>query len=282
MNHKSDNLVLLREGDEPAIALVHPASGLSTSFRRLLPHLAGRSAVYAYENLEPGPPELCAVEALAECYWGQLRREDPGPLVLAGWSFGGPVAVAMAALAEAEGHRILGVAAIDSGTPDLLGSREETLLGRLAGLFEVDPAVFPEELARRTETVEDALETIAAWLRGERGTDAVEADDLRPFVDAYLWHLEVVRRGWDAVRPRAPFLLVRGRDEKGWHDAPEDLGWSAALGSAPRIAWVPGTHYSVMSQENAPFVARLLSSLSVSGDDGGPNATGPWSAGALT
>jgi thioesterase domain-containing protein len=280
MNHKNDNLVLLREGGEPTIALVHPASGLSTSFRRLVPHLTGRNAVYAYENLDPGPPELCSIAALAEHYWYQLRRENPGRLVLAGWSFGGPVAVTMAALAEAEGHPVLGVAALDSGTPRLLNSREETVLGRLAGLFEIDPGLFPEDTARRVGTVEEALEAVVALLRDQRGTDAVDADDLRPFVDAYLWHLEAVRRGWDEVRPRAPFLLVRGRDERGWREVPEDLGWSAVLGSAPRTAWVPGTHYSLMSRDNAPFTARALSSLAA-GEAGERDAAGPWSTGAL-
>ncbi|MFD0772353.1 thioesterase domain-containing protein [Streptomonospora algeriensis] len=281
MNHTSDNLVQLRDGEEPTTALVHPASGLSTSFRRLLPHLSGRGSVYAYENLDPGPRRLCSVAALAEHYWHQLRREDPGRLILAGWSFGGPVAVAMAALAEAEGHPVLGVAAIDSGTPQLLNTRKETILGSLAGLFELDPDSFAEERKPGTDTVEGALDSIAARLRSQSGTGCVTAADLQPFADAYFWHLDAVRQGWETVRPRSPFLLIRGRDERGWHDAPEDLGWSNVLGAVPEIAWVPGTHYSLMSPDNAPFVARVLSSLAVPRNTGRSPADGPRNTGAL-
>ncbi|WP_435109852.1 alpha/beta fold hydrolase [Nocardiopsis synnemataformans] len=277
MINQSDNLVPLRGGGEPATVFLHPASGLSTAFRRLLPHLPGTGAVYAYESLEPGGPELCSINALAEHYWAQLRGEGHEQLVLVGWSFGGPVAVAMASLAEAEGHTVLGTVAIDSGTPELLSSRDESLLGKLAGLFELDPSSFPDH--ESTRTVDTALAAITARLRVDRGMDTLEVDDLRPFVDTYFWHLDAAREGWDAKCPQAPFLLMRGRDEHGWKDSPEDLGWSAVLGTPPATVWLPGTHYSLMSADNVPSLAGALAPLIDPRGEAGPPTDEPSSKG---
>jgi thioesterase domain-containing protein len=252
-----DNFVPLREGRGPTIAFVHPASGLATAFRRLVPHLAGHGAVYAFENLEPGSAPLCTIPALAQAYWGQLRGHVHEPLVLAGWSFGGPVALRMAALAEAECVDVRQVVLIDSGTPGLLATRAETTIERLAGLFELDPASVGDGRGER------ALELVAARLRVVHDNDSIDVADLRPFVKVYDWHLRAARQPWQAGAVSAPVVLVRARDEVGWRDAPADLGWSAVLGGPPDTAWTPGTHYDLMSARNAPHLAGLLNPLLV-------------------
>src|SRR5215475_525983 len=268
-----DNLLQLREGAEPTTTFVHPASGLATAFRRLVPHLGGRASVFAFENVEPGSPQHATIPAIAEDYWGQLRVGIRGPLVLAGWSFGGPVALRIAALAEAAGHQVRHVVLIDSGTPELLATRTETLVVRMAGLFELDPATV--EAAEHVTDREQALELVASRLRAVHGNPGIEAADLRPFADVYDWHLRAARQPWRPRTVAAPVLLVRARDEAGWHDAPADLGWSAVLGAAPATAWTPGTHYDLMSATNAPHLADVLTPLlTVSGEPCGSSEQG--------
>jgi thioesterase domain-containing protein len=250
-----ENLVPLREGRGPTIAFVHPASGLATGFRRLVPHLTEHGRVYAFESLEPGPAERCSIAALGIDYWSQLREHVHGPLVLAGWSFGGPVALRMAESAEADGVDVRHVVLIDSGTPDLLAPRAETRVRRLAGLFELDPDSIEDGEDER------ALELVACQLRAVHGNDSIDIADLRPFVEVYEWHLKAMRRPWRAAAVHAPVVLIRARDEVGWHDAPADLGWSAALGGPLDTIWTPGTHYDLMSATNAPHLAELLNRL---------------------
>ncbi|WP_026424302.1 thioesterase domain-containing protein [Actinokineospora inagensis] len=257
-----DNLVPLRGGGGPTVAFAHPSSGLATGFRRLVQHLTGPGPVYAFENLEPGPADLCSIAALGTEYWNQLRACAPGPLVLAGWSFGGPVALRMAEAAEADGAEVAHVVLIDSGRPDLLAPRAETSVRRLAGLFELDPdSIGGSDLDGDDLDREQALELVAHLLRATHANDSIEVADLRPFVEVFEWHVAAGRRPWRVPAVRTPVVLVRARDEPGWHDAPTDLGWSAVLGGPVDTHWTPGTHYDLMSGKNAPHLAALLNRL---------------------
>ena len=255
----ADNLVALRAGTGYSLAFVHPASGLITAFRRLVPHLGGTGAVFALENPEPGRPP-CSIGELAADYLAQLAGAAPGPFVLAGWSFGGAVALDMTGAAEAAGHHVAAVVLIDAAAPHLLRqarSPRSVPLADLAGLFEIGPAELRPGPA--PASYEEAVELIVARLRTTRGMPRIEAADLRPFVDTYRWHTSVARRPWRPAGCRAPVILVRASDEPGWHDAPADLGWSGVLGTAPAMAWTPGTHHDLMSREHAPRLAQVLS-----------------------
>ncbi|MGW4210338.1 thioesterase domain-containing protein [Lentzea sp. NPDC004789] len=250
-----DNLVTMRGGPGPVIAFVHSASGLVTGFRRLVPHLRRGGAVYAFASVEPGS-EQSTIATVAASYWDQLREAVNGPLVLAGWSFGGAVALRMASLAEAAGCDVRCVVLIDSGTPELLSTRTDSVVEQLAGLFELDPA----DLAHGTDVadLDAALELIAARLGVLHGDEHIDVADLRPFVEVHDWHIRVARRAWRPQPVTAPVVLVRARDEKGWGDVPTDLGWSSALGHAPEIVWTPGNHHDLMSARHAPHLAGVL------------------------
>lgn len=251
-----DNLVPLRPSSAGAVAFVHPASGLITAFQRLVPHLPGKLGVFALENCEPGGAQSQDIPSIAADYWQQLSVASSGPLLLAGWSFGGPVALTMATLAEAEGRQVTAVLLIDSGPPDLLRSRDDSLLVELAGLFEVDPAALPADTVPASE--HEALTLIAEVLRTTKGLPDIAAADLQPFVDTYRWHVHAMRQPWSFTGCSAPVVLIRARDEHGWGEVPEDLGWSETLGQPPLVSWAPGTHYSMMSHDLAPRLADQL------------------------
>jgi thioesterase domain-containing protein len=260
----SDNLVPLRTGGGRTTVFIHPASGLITAFRRVVPHLPGNRNAVAFENPEPRPDASCSIDALAADYWHQLSAHSNGPILLAGWSFGGIVALAMASLAEAAGRPVTCVALIDSGPPQLLRERAAGLPDDLAGLFEIKPAELPPVPLPTAQ--EQVLDIIADVLRRTRGIPGITAADLQPFVDTFHWHVRAMRRPWRFAGCAAPVVLIRARDERGWRDAPEDLGWSHVLGDPPRLLWTPGTHHDLMSAEHAPHLAALLSTRLASPD----------------
>lgn len=257
----ANNLVRLREGTGRAVVCVHAAGGLVTGFRRVAPHLAAPGPVLALENVEPGPDELCSVQALARSYWGQVEPSLTDGLDLVGWSFGGAVAVEMAALAEAAGHRVGSVVLLDAAAPHLLRGRAVDPLADVAALFEVDAVDLPE--GATASGVEEALEVVAAALAGRQ--QGITVDDLRPFTDVYAWHLAALRAGGPLQPPLAPVVLVRAQDESGWADAPPDLGWSQVLGDGPELRWAPGNHHSVVSQLHAPALASVLDQVLAAG-----------------
>jgi thioesterase domain-containing protein len=95
-----DPLVVLRaDGDEPPLVLVHPIGGNVLCYLDLAKQLPPGRPVYALQapGAEPGVAPLRTMDELAATYVTAIRRAHPdGPYVLAGWSFGGYVAVEMA------------------------------------------------------------------------------------------------------------------------------------------------------------------------------------------
>lgn len=260
------NLLPLRDiGRGRTIVFVHPAGGGAGGFRRLLPHLDPSWNVFAYEALEPGPPDRCSLPAIAEDYLAALDRvASPAGAVLAGWSFGGAVAMEMSRRAEAAGCPPDAVVLIDSATPDVLAGRDRSAHAEIAGLFGVELA----DAAGADE--ESALAEVAAAFNRATPGARISATDLGPFVDVFRWHLDAVRREWPDAGCTAPCFLVRAADEKGWAatGAPEDLGWSRLLAREVTYRSSPGTHHSVFSEANAPVLAGVLQDI-VAGLGGG-------------
>jgi hypothetical protein len=95
-----DPVVPLREsGDQPPLFLVHPIGGNVFCYRELVKHLPGDRPVYGLQaaGAEPGTEPLTSMESLAASYIRAIRRVHPaGACHIAGWSFGGYVAVEIA------------------------------------------------------------------------------------------------------------------------------------------------------------------------------------------
>ncbi|WP_262699225.1 MULTISPECIES: amino acid adenylation domain-containing protein [Streptomyces] len=106
-----DVLLPLREhGSRVPLFCVHPAGGLSWSYSALLRSVDAEHPVYGLQcrglNGE-GDALPGTLEEMAADYVAQIRRVRPsGPYVLLGWSLGGTVIHAMAALLQAEGEEV--------------------------------------------------------------------------------------------------------------------------------------------------------------------------------
>jgi thioesterase domain-containing protein len=252
----ADNLIVLREGAGPSIVFVHPASGLATAFRRMVSHLAGTGAILAFENAEPEglPP---SISELAAMYWEQLKDVATDPFIFVGWSFGGTIALELSSLAKSSAREVTAVVLLDAGAPHLLSSSSRLPILDLAGLFGISSSDLQGAAPPTSDT--EALDIILDALRRTRGIAHIEAADVQPFIAAYRWHYTVGRRPWTFKGHRAPVFLFRAQDEAGWSDAPLDLGWTSVLGAPPAMSWTSGTHHSLMSEEHAPNLARLLS-----------------------
>lgn len=95
-----DPIVALRtSGERPPLFLVHPMGGNVLCYLNLVKHLPADQPVYALQaaGAEPGATPLRTMRDLAASYIAAIRRVRPrGPYNVAGWSFGGYVAVEMA------------------------------------------------------------------------------------------------------------------------------------------------------------------------------------------
>jgi pimeloyl-ACP methyl ester carboxylesterase len=126
-----DPVVPLREsGDQPPLFLVHPIGGNVLCYRELAQHLPGDRPVHGLQaaGAEPGTEPLTSMESLASAYLEAIRRVRPaGAVHLAGWSFGGYVAVEIArqlAPAELSTVTLLDTIALGDGPRPLVDERQ--------------------------------------------------------------------------------------------------------------------------------------------------------------
>ena len=116
-------LPLRAGGDRPPLFCVHASGGLSWNYGPLLRHLPPNQPVYGVQARGLARTETLpgSVEEMAADYLAQIRTVQPtGPYHFLGWSLGGRIAQAMAALLEAEGEE-LGLLALLDAYPVYMG-----------------------------------------------------------------------------------------------------------------------------------------------------------------
>lgn len=99
-------ILTLREGgDFPPLFCIHPASGLSWPYTRLLRHLRGNFPIYGLQERHITESDYLpdSIEQVAFEYVRRIRSiQKRGPYRLLGWCLGGAIASAMTALLEAD------------------------------------------------------------------------------------------------------------------------------------------------------------------------------------
>ncbi|MGK8523604.1 condensation domain-containing protein [Nocardia asteroides] len=160
-------------GDEPALFCIHPSSGMAWTYLGLADALAPGRPIYGLQAPDLGghEPPARSIEEFAERYVREIRTLQPeGPYHLLGWSFGGLIAHAAAALLKAEGAEVGVVALLDADTADIDGDSIERLT---AGSFvSAFGAVFGIHDVPADATAEQAADLIRERLGGVTLIDA--------------------------------------------------------------------------------------------------------------
>ncbi|MDA2815050.1 amino acid adenylation domain-containing protein [Nocardiopsis sp. RSe5-2] len=219
-------VVALRAGaGEDPLFCVHPSGGMALPFAGLRDHLPPERPLFGIESPDlataAGGGRPGSVEELARAYVERVRAVRPsGPYHLAGWSFGGAVAYAMAGLLEAEGEKVGLVALLDAPLPGAAGPR-----GADGG-----PAADP-------------------------GSDAADADD--PLAANHRLAARLLRADPDPWAPRysGPVLLLTAEDTPtGAVDA-----WKGFAAGPLETAEVPAPHLRMLDGDGLEAVGRALS-----------------------
>ena len=110
-------LPIRSSGSLPPLFCIHPAGGLTWGYSALMRHLDPEWPIYGLQARgiavdEPLPETL---EEMTASYFDEIRRIQPkGPYHFMGWSLGGNIAHALAALAHRHGESVAFVGLIDS------------------------------------------------------------------------------------------------------------------------------------------------------------------------
>ncbi|MYW02367.1 alpha/beta fold hydrolase, partial [Streptomyces sp. SID3343] len=109
-------LPLRARGSRPPLFCIHPGGGISWSYSALIKQLDPQYPLYGIQARSLARPETRpgSIEEMAVDYADQIRSVQPhGPYHLAGWSFGGLCAHALAAEFQRRGEPVALVAVLD-------------------------------------------------------------------------------------------------------------------------------------------------------------------------
>jgi amino acid adenylation domain-containing protein len=253
-------LELIREGDSEApLYCVHPGSGQVLRYHAWAEHLEGSRPIYALRDpLLMGGTRLRSVEALAEHYVNLILQQRPeGPYLLAGWSFGGLVALEMAIKLRTSGNEVAMLTLIDPTIPGNgkpYNALPVNMFLAMAAL-ELNLAVSQEDL--QLDYSEFRQKVLEAW--GAQNGDALERQ-LDRMVDMLQMRDEstgTYRTGGYAGRVH--LLLAEDSLTSGPADHESIIReWQHSFTGSLTTAIVPGNHYTLDRGPNMAALAREL------------------------
>ncbi|MGC4893661.1 SDR family NAD(P)-dependent oxidoreductase [Micromonospora sp. DT31] len=251
-----------------AVVLVHPGALPATVYADLAAALAPAAALHVvnldqvpeyFEAALHGGTPVTSIPALAQRVADELRRRalTSGRWCLAGWSFGGVVALELAGLLAAR-ERPDALLALDSIAPvpeytALDGDLDDAEVLRWFAMYlgarrGVELPTAGLALGDR----ESGLRTLLDLAR-EHGAvrDDTTLPGLRKVLDAYLQGLIRNNRLAQAYEPRrSPVPVVLVRPERGLLDVPDPLGWRS-LAEDLTVLGCPGDHYTMLRDRTA-------------------------------
>jgi amino acid adenylation domain-containing protein len=239
--------VLLRRGQGASpLFFVHPVSGLSWCYSKLLRHLDTDRLIYGLQSSGWAEPAVTAkpLEDMAAEYVEVIRSiQAGGPYALAGWSMGGVLAHEVAVRLQAEGETVALLAMLDSFPPT--GARA----------IEDEDAEFREVMAAQLQLPVDSHVGSAAP-DSEPAVDSV-TDELEESVAFSVFQRN--RRALLEFRPRqfkGDVLVLRAaagpRDEEG------EI-WRPHVSGRIRQEYLGCGHYEMLDAGPAATIGEILS-----------------------
>jgi thioesterase domain-containing protein/acyl carrier protein len=258
---RSALVVVNDRGEEPPMVCFHPVGGNVLCYQALAEALGEDQPVAMVEaqGLEPGQTLHATVEEMVAAYLLLVRRWiGERPVRVAGWSFGGLLAVEAAYRLDLAGVPVRDVLLLDSvASPEpvrqLLAKDESDYL---AALFDGLGIADAETL--RSLTAEQRLDLMV-----ERGQgilplpSGIDRDAMRRLLSVFQNNAlaairyrppRLQRLGALLVRPRVLSLQAPGIPGDDFN------GWQACFGQAVRLEWMDGNHGQMLV---SPHVGQL-------------------------
>nr|WP_275402453.1 amino acid adenylation domain-containing protein [Streptomyces sp. SID13031] len=253
-------------GDRQASFWVHAAGGNVLSYVPIAERIGSDFPMYGLQarGLERDQEPIGDLQRMASTYTEAIRTQQPaGPYIVAGWSFGGMVALEIANQLIDLGEEVAELIMVDTGTNDasprtmdpqdpafLSGVAQFISNGHVAGLSAAElSAVAPDDRVNHVVELGRSAGTLPPGF---------EVADLDRFLAVYAACNEAYR----AYRPRQlppRTTLVRAEQNP---DPDPQLGWSMPAGGRLRVIDAPGNHVTVMNGSNieafAPELAKTL------------------------
>ncbi len=250
----------LRAGTGPAWVLAHSFGGTSAPYVHLAARLGPRPVVAVVPLDAEREPE--SADRRIDDYVRQLLADVEEVGVVAGWSAGGLLALAIAARASARIDRPIPVVLFDSFLSGLGSAWSERDALFVWALEMLEHHGRPRELLTEAMRVagprarDASRDEVLAWAHQALGAPSdLRLDDLRLAADRYVQTARWMN-GITPERHAGPVLLVRPEGSAAAeHD---DRAW-AAVAPDCTIVRVPGDHHTMLRPPAVDAVARAIS-----------------------
>ncbi|MBU7597300.1 amino acid adenylation domain-containing protein, partial [Streptomyces sp. P38-E01] len=245
-------LPLRAGGTQSPLFCVHPLGGLSWPYAGIAEHLPAEVGLFGLQasGLSEGDPLPGTLEAMAAEYVARIRTvQEQGPYRLLGWSLGGRIAHAMAALLEEAGQEVELLALLDAypqteEAEESDFSEADFLKGILAAA-DLEPSALGGALN---------LDTVMAAVRAA-GNDlaGMSADQLRRLQRVMANSYRVDARGLTGRTGSGAVMFAATTDQVG---DPED--WREHLGGELEVHPVDASHNDLMRPEPLAEIGAVL------------------------
>jgi thioesterase domain-containing protein len=220
----------------------------------------GANPILAVQSraISSSEPEFGTVEQMAAAYVERLVSLRCGPMRLFGWSLGGVVAHAVAAVLEQQGVTVAGVGMVDPPEPGANLDVGESMLAVTGIVYDHNPAAPPlGDLRKLVSEVGCTARPTREWLtqceaRGLLPRGAVTAEEFERAWTLYHAHARLIA----AFSPRP----IRAPVQLWWASRRERSGWPESTSGAVRERLIGGSHYTIMRMPWVQTIAEELQS----------------------
>lgn len=250
---------LYNQASAKKLFLIHPLGGHLLCYGPLLRFLPPDLACFGIRaaGLKVGESASSEIVEMAKRYALYIRGVQPiGPYHLAGWCMGGPIAFEIARELVAVGAEVASLTII-SAAPHFEEERSESdanrVLRHLFGREACNGVETPRKPQRR-----DLLAILERQARsGMLRPDIQDIADAERLFEVYDRHLHALRT-YRPVEISCGAVIVVPIEQK--CETPFGLGWSGFLRSGIKAIRVPGTHDTILDENNVAAVAEVIAS----------------------
>ncbi|MBX3014465.1 MAG: acyltransferase domain-containing protein [Caldilineaceae bacterium] len=240
----------------PPLILLHPVGGHVYFYRELVRHLDPQRPVYGIRarGVEGEAEPLTSVTAMAQLYTAAIQELQPqGPYYLAGASFGGTLAFAMAQQLLAQGEKVAYVGLIDTPSQGHMLAPFEETVDILFYMLKVGEAA---DLTIETLRAMDEEQLLTFFLHHSRWPFATP-QELKTMLKLFkanehaMWHYKPA-----AYMGKLYYFLARER--AAFTPPTPAQGWIELAEEGIEIYTVPGNHLSMNEEPHVQQLARYL------------------------
>lgn len=241
-------ITLQPEGVRRPLFLVHPLAGLVFPYHELALQLGPDQPVYGLQSIgiagEASP--LIRIESMAEHYLASIRQVQPeGPYQLAGWSFGGTVALEMAQQLQKAGASVALLAIIDT----------RLYATRFATFWHGSRVFLTSMLPHLWSYISGYLALQSAQPRsgqGEPGRPNFRTSEFTRLIQVFQANIRADRRYRPQRYSGRVTLFKTAHQDSTW-------GWGDIAASGVELHQIPGHHMNLLRPPQVQILADKLS-----------------------